>query len=392
VLIADDQSDVRLALELLLRSEGFETRDASTPAELLATAAADRFDVVLMDLNYTRDTTSGEEGMDALARLRERDPDAVVVVMTAWASVELAVDAMRRGAADFVLKPWDNAALVETLRRHAPLRRRRERNRRSERRLSLAGRVQAHLLPDRGPDIPGLEYAAASRSAEAVGGDLYDFLEAGPDRLLLVLADASGKGFSGALLMAHLQAAIRGRAPEGGRDLAALTEAVNGAFFTATAAEHYATAVLCLYEAADHRLSFANAGHPPPLLLRRDGVWERLASGGRPLGLFSHWGGRLGALRLDPGDVLALYSDGVLEARDAEGDEFGEERLRRALLSAREQPIEALPRGIAETVSSFAGGEPDDDLTLLVARARRPSGEEDRVGSPGESQTSTTDC
>jgi sigma-B regulation protein RsbU (phosphoserine phosphatase) len=374
VLIADDQDDVRIALDLLLRSEGFETREASTPAELLAAAAADRFDVVLMDLNYTRDTTSGEEGLDALARLRERDPDVVVVVMTAWASVELAVDAMRRGAADFVLKPWDNAALVETLRRHAPLRRSRERSRRSQQRLSLAGRVQAHLLPGRGPAIPGLEYAAHSRSAETVGGDLYDFLEAGPGRLLLVLADASGKGLPGALLMAHLQAAIRGRAATGGRDLAALTEAVNGAFFAATAAEHYATAVLCLYEAAERRLTFANAGHPPPLLLRRDGVWERLASGGRPLGLFARWGGRLGSLQLDPGDLLALFSDGVLEARDASGEDFGEERLRQALLAAREQPIHALARGIGEVIGRFANGEPDDDLTLLVARARPPRG------------------
>jgi DNA-binding NtrC family response regulator len=115
ILVADDQADVREALRLLLKSAGFEIEMASSPAEVLAQAHARELDVVLIDLNYARDTTSGQEGLDLLARLRAVDADLPVLVMTAWATVDLAVEAMRHGARDFVQKPWDNARLLATL-------------------------------------------------------------------------------------------------------------------------------------------------------------------------------------------------------------------------------------------------------------------------------------
>jgi DNA-binding NtrC family response regulator len=116
VLIADDQSDVLEALRLLLKGEGFQLETASSPAGVLAAAEAREFDVALIDLNYTRDTTSGEEGLNLLSRLQGLDPTLPVVVMTAWGSVEVAVEAMRRGARDFVQKPWDNARLLAIVR------------------------------------------------------------------------------------------------------------------------------------------------------------------------------------------------------------------------------------------------------------------------------------
>ena len=112
VLIADDQSDVLEALRLLLKAEGFVLETASSPAGVLAAVEAREFDVALIDLNYTRDTTSGEEGLDLLSRIQALDPTLPVVVMTAWGSVEVAVEAMRRGARDFIQKPWDNARLL----------------------------------------------------------------------------------------------------------------------------------------------------------------------------------------------------------------------------------------------------------------------------------------
>jgi len=115
ILVADDQEDVREALRLLLKGAGFESELATSPSEVLAKAQAQELDVVLIDLNYARDTTSGQEGLDLLARLRNLDAGLPVLVMTAWASVELAVDAMRHGARDFVQKPWDNARLLATL-------------------------------------------------------------------------------------------------------------------------------------------------------------------------------------------------------------------------------------------------------------------------------------
>src|ERR1044071_5316216 len=116
VLIADDQSDVVEALRLLLKGEGYRTATAQVPEGVLALLEREQADAALIDLNYTRDTTSGREGLDLLSRIRALDPTLPVIVMTAWGSVEKAVDAMRLGARDFIEKPWDNARLLTTLR------------------------------------------------------------------------------------------------------------------------------------------------------------------------------------------------------------------------------------------------------------------------------------
>src|SRR3712207_156968 len=121
VLIADDQPAVIEALRLLLKGEGFETRAVASPSDVAEALARQTFDVALIDLNYTRDTTSGQEGLDLLTRMRELDPTLPVVVMTAWGSVDLAVAALQRGASDFVQKPWDNARLLTILRTQAEL-------------------------------------------------------------------------------------------------------------------------------------------------------------------------------------------------------------------------------------------------------------------------------
>jgi DNA-binding NtrC family response regulator len=121
VLIADDQPAVIEALRLLLKGEGFETRAVASPTDAAEALARQTFDVALIDLNYTRDTTSGQEGLDLLARMREIDPTLPVVVMTAWGNVDLAVEAMQRGARDFVQKPWDNERLLTILRTHSEL-------------------------------------------------------------------------------------------------------------------------------------------------------------------------------------------------------------------------------------------------------------------------------
>src|SRR6187551_2413479 len=132
VLIADDQPDVLEALRLLLKAEGFQLETASSPAGVLAAVEAREFDVALIDLNYARDTTSGEEGLNLLSRIQGIDPTLPVVVMTAWGSVEVAVEAMRRGARDFVQKPWDNARLLAIVRTQVELSRALRRGRQLE--------------------------------------------------------------------------------------------------------------------------------------------------------------------------------------------------------------------------------------------------------------------
>jgi FixJ family two-component response regulator len=115
-LIADDQPDVIEALRLLLKGAGYQTRAVTSPADVIEVLKTDRFDLLLMDLNYTRDTTSGREGLDLLARVQALDSTLPIVVMTAWGSIELTVEAMRRGVRDFILKPWENTRLLDVLR------------------------------------------------------------------------------------------------------------------------------------------------------------------------------------------------------------------------------------------------------------------------------------
>src|SRR5262249_14285375 len=116
VLVADDQADIRDALRMLLRREGYEIHGAASPNEALAAIEAREFDAVIMDLNYARDTTSGQEGLDLLPRIQMIDSTLPVIVMTAWSSVEVAVEAMRRGARDFIPKPWENQRLLSIVR------------------------------------------------------------------------------------------------------------------------------------------------------------------------------------------------------------------------------------------------------------------------------------
>ncbi len=174
VLVADDQADVLEALRLLLRREGFEFVPASSPAGVLAAMQEQDFDAVLMDLNYTRDTTSGKEGLDLLARVRGQDASLPVVVMTAWGSVEGAVEAMRRGARDYVQKPWDNARLLTTLRTQIELGRALRRSRRLEEENSrLRGNVPALVAhaPSMQPVLRLLERVGPSEANVLLTGE-----------------------------------------------------------------------------------------------------------------------------------------------------------------------------------------------------------------------------
>src|SRR6202163_3681798 len=145
VLLADDQSDIRDALRLLLKREGYETHGVASPADALAAIESREFDVVLIDLNYARDTPSGQEGLDLLSRIQALDSTLPVVVMTAWSSVKVAVEAMRRGARDFIQKPWENERLITILRTQVELRRALQR---AERLAAQNRLLQADGLPE----------------------------------------------------------------------------------------------------------------------------------------------------------------------------------------------------------------------------------------------------
>ena len=369
ILIADDNPDLIDALRLLLKGAGVEYDAVTSPEAAVRALESRAFDLVLMDLNYTGDTTSGREGIDLLARVRAIDRLLPVIVMTGWASVDLAVEAMRRGVCDFVQKPWDNAQLLATLRREIETGRARRRDDEAERReLSEALRIQQRLLPQQVPQVDGYEVAVSWQPASGVGGDCFDAIRFGDTRLALTIADVVGKGIPAALLMSNLQAAVRAFASEAAEPQA-LCQQVNRILCGNIAEGRFISFFYCVLDAAAGVLSYSNAGHYLPLLVRADGTVERLGAGGPVLGVIPAAEYEQASVALGSGDRLILFTDGLTEARDESDDEFGEPRLIDAAVRHRACSAPALQARLADAVATFTGGRLQDDATLIVLAA-----------------------
>jgi len=277
---------------------------------------------------------------------RFRDVDGNTFSLVSFDEVTHAVEAGRR-------------ALAERL----------EAERRAAHELTIARQVQARLFPQSRPALGSLDYAGVCFPAHAVGGDYYDFLTLGPDRLGLVIGDVMGKGMAAALLMANLQANLRSQvafAVDTGR----LLQSVNHLFCENSPEGAFASLFFADYHDATGALRYVNCGHLCALVLRRDGTLDRLAATSTVLGLFRQWECSVGESHLDPDDLLALYTDGVTEAFDDAGEEFGEERLVDALRRHGDRTPESLLSFLVDEVRSFSPHEQQDDLTLIVARRR----------------------
>jgi sigma-B regulation protein RsbU (phosphoserine phosphatase) len=368
-LIADDHPDVLAALRMLLRNEGWQTEAATSPAEALEAIRSRDFDLVLVDLNYARDTTSGQEGLDLIARIRALDSALPVVAMTAWANIELAVEAMRRGVADFVQKPWENARLLRVLRDQIMAGRVRRREQQvkatQDRELAAAEEIQQSLLPRRMPIIEGAELSVAWRPAGIVSGDYFDVIRFDVGRTALCVGDVMGKGMPAALVMSNLQALVKAFATAATPPLR-LCEQINRAVCGNLPEGRYITFFYGMFETASRRFVYANAGHNPPLLVRRDGRTRRLSEGGIVLGLFPESGYEQGEVKLRAGDRLLCFTDGVTEAANDAGELFDEERLLRLLVENRRQSASELRETILGAVADFSGGSFQDDVTLMA--------------------------
>lgn len=240
---------------------------------------------------------------------------------------------------------------------------------RAQRDMEIAREVQARLFPQKKPVLAGLEYAGGCIQARQVGGDYYDFLDFGSGRLGIVLADIAGKGISGALLMANLQANLRSQYATALNDLPGLLKSVNRLFCENTNDSSYATLFFANYDDATRRLTYANCGHNPPLIFRTCGKVDRLASTTTVLGLFHEWECELTQTTLNPGDLLVIYTDGITEAPNAAGEEFGETRLRELVRANSNAAPDDLLANIHATVQNHSGDTQADDLTLVIARA-----------------------
>lgn len=248
--------------------------------------------------------------------------------------------------------------------------RKRESERRAAQELEIAKQVQARLFPQSAPSLGSLDYAGICIQAREVGGDYYDFLDLGQDRLGLVIGDISGKGIAAALLMANLQANLRSQSAIALDHPQRMLRSVNRLFCENTSDNAYATLVFALYDQTARRLRYANCGHHPALLLRVDGTLDRLESTCTVLGQFREWECSIEERCLTPGDTLVLYTDGVTESFNDAGEEFGEQRLTDTVRRHRGLPPHALLEAIVEEVRSFSPREQHDDITLIVARCK----------------------
>jgi sigma-B regulation protein RsbU (phosphoserine phosphatase) len=257
----------------------------------------------------------------------------------------------------------ENGRLTEAIKEEARAREKQNRD------LELAREVQERLFPQEYPVIPGLDYAGACRPALGVGGDYYDFLPMSNGGLGIAIGDVSGKGIPAALLMATLRAFLRGQAIDQETDLGAVIAKLNWLVFESSAQNRYATFFLGVYDSGSRVLRYVNAGHNAPIVIRAGNEVVRLEAGGSVVGLLRGGAWEPGQVKLERGDLLVAFTDGISEAMNDSDEEWGEERLMETARAMRGIPAKAILDHIVRSADGFVAGAPQfDDMTLIVAR------------------------
>ena len=277
--------------------------------------------------------------------VRFRDIDGNVFSLVSFDELTRAIESQRRIAAEKL-----------------------EAERRVAQELAIATQVQSRLFPQSLPVLKSLEYAGSCIPARAVGGDYYDFLSLGPDRLGFVIADVAGKGIAAALLMANLQANLRSQFALALEQPQRMLQKVNRLFCDNTPDGTFATLFFADYDDSSGYLRYVNCGHLCGLLIRRDGSVDRLESTSTVLGIFKKWDCSVGESLLNSSDLLALYTDGVTESVNHDFEEFGEERLIESLRRNRHGAPRSVLTSIVEDVRAFCPHEQHDDITLIIAK------------------------
>jgi serine phosphatase RsbU (regulator of sigma subunit) len=278
---------------------------------------------------------------------RFEDVDGNVFSLVSFDEVSKAVEAQRRAAAEKL-----------------------EADRRVAHELDIARQVQARLFPQTRPPCNTLAYAGTCAQARHVGGDYFDFFSLGDKRIALVVSDIAGKGIAAALLMANLQANLRSQCLSAVANPQQFLRSVNQLFYETTTPSTYATLFFADYCDSEQRLRYVNCGHLSGLLLRADDSMEWLESTSTVLGLFPAWDCSIGECKLRSGDILVVYTDGITEACNDSGEEFGESGIVSSVKTHRELSPQKIIDGILSDVREFSADEQHDDMTVLVARCQ----------------------
>ena len=376
LLVVDDTEMNRDLLARRLRALGHEVTLAESGSRALALLAGGGFDLVLLDIMMPE-----MDGYAVLERLRA-DPELAripVVMISAVDEIASVARCIELGAADYLPKPFNpvvlRARVAATLEKKRLEDRERLHARSLERELEIGRRIQRDFLPDALPQPGGWEIASLFEPARQVGGDFYDAFPTAEDAVAIVVADVCDKGVGAALYMALFRTLIRSHAELHGAAAMALPAARSVVALTNDyiARTHgrsnmFATVFFGLLDPATGELAWVNGGHEPPLVRRASGAIERLLPTGPAVGMLPEAAFEARSTRLERGDLLIAYTDGVTEERNAAGAFFGEERLD-ALARERPGSAAALLERIEADVRAFRGEtDPSDDVTVLAVR------------------------
>lgn len=233
---------------------------------------------------------------------------------------------------------------------------------------ATACNVQQRFMDRAATAVDGISYSARCRQLRALGGDCYDFLPLSRAQLAFAIGDASGKSLPAALMITNVQSSLRTASFFAGDEPATVIATVNRQLQTASLSDRFATLFYGVFDAVTRTLGYSNAGHNPPLVIRRDGSVVRLETRGLPVGLFADSAYEEAVVHLQPGDTVIAYTDGVIEAVNPSGEEWGVEGIRKAAAESNEQEAEELVDAIFASLDEFSRGRQADDATVAVLR------------------------
>ena len=376
ILVVDDETDLEpLVLQRMrrqIRSGQYTFVFARNGVEALEFLNRDKsIDMVISDINMPQ-----MDGLSLLSEISKSDTDIRAIIISAYGDMKNIRTAMNRGAFDFVTKPLDFSDLRVTIERTlAHLEEWREAMATRDRLVSLqnelnvATDIQRSILPTVFPSGPGYQTYAGMEPARNVGGDFFDFISLHGDRIGVAVADVSDKGVPAALFMMSSRTLLKGSAIGTSGPGAALGE-VNQLLCEENEAMMFVTVLYGAYNPSSGQFVYANGGHNPPLVVHSDGSSMVLPStGGIALGVMEDIEYAENSVTLRPGDTLVLYSDGVTEAMNESGEEYGMDRLREVVVGTSSQGADEVNRAIFDSVREFTGEAPQsDDITCLTLR------------------------
>jgi sigma-B regulation protein RsbU (phosphoserine phosphatase) len=375
ILIVDDTPANLRLLSQMLAERGYRVRPVPDGPLALAAVRAEPPDLILLDIRMPE-----MDGYEVCGRLKAeaQTREIPILFISALDATQDKVRAFTVGGVDYITKPFQIEEVLARVETHLALRELQKRlqdaNRKMAQELALAGEVQASFLPRELPRVPGWQLSATLKPARETSGDFYDFVSLPDNRLGILAADVSDKGAGAALYMALSCTLIRTYALQFPGQPELVLSAANRRILRDTGANQFVTVFYGILDPGRGRLVYANAGHPPPYHVgaSADGLWE-LAGTGIPLGVLQDQGWGQEVLQIDPGDTVLFYTDGITEACNAEGELFGEERLRvsvRAVLSpagSQTPSAQEVQEAILGDVQAFLGEvPPSDDIALVV--------------------------